>query len=171
MPNWLKKLYTRSSAIWKYFLLPVLIILGLACGSVDEEAEANKWFVEAVTLLEAAEGESAAPAKLSLLEQAETTLQTIITRYPSTTLAVKLASGQQIGNVSLTTVATAVEVARGPACQEAPTSACVIAQALALAQTLDGWQRSRALDHITEKMTNIALGSGLITNRGRWRRG
>ena len=109
MPNWLKKLYTRSSAIWKYFLLPVLITLDLACGPVDEEAEANKRFVEAVALLEAAEGESAAPAKLSLLEQAEATLQTIITRYPSTTLAVNLASGQQTGNVSLATVATSVE--------------------------------------------------------------
>lgn len=157
MPNWLKKLYTRSSAIWKYFLLPVLIILGLACGSVDKEAEANKRFVEAVALLETAEGESAAPAKLALLEQAETTLQTIITRYPSTTLAVKLASGQQIGNVSLATVATAVEAAQGPACQVAPTSACVIAQAVALAQTLDRWQRSRALDHLIERLTNIAL--------------
>ncbi len=157
MPNRLKKLYTRSSAIWKYFLLPVLITLGLACGSVDEEAEANKWFVETVALLEAAEGESAAPAKLSLLEQAEATLQTIITRYPSTTLAVKLASGQQIGNVSLTTVATAVEAARGPACQVAPTSACVIAQALALARTLDEGQRPRALDQITERLANIAL--------------
>ena len=157
MPNWLKKLYTRSSAIWKYFLLPVLITLDLACGPVDEEAEANKRFVEAVALLEAAEGESAAPAKLSLLEQAEATLQTIITRYPSTTLAVNLASGQQTGNVSLATVATSVEAARGPACQVAPTSACVIAQALALTQTLDGWQRSRGLDHITERLTNIAL--------------
>ena len=141
----------------KYLLLPALIILGLECGPVDEEAEANKRFVEAVALLETAEGESAAPTRLALLEQAETTLQTIITRYPSTTLAVKLASGQQIGNVSLATVAMAVEAARGPACQVAPTSACVIAQALALAQTLDGWQRSRALDHITERLTNIAL--------------
>ncbi len=157
MSNWLKRLYTRSSAIPKYLLLPVLIILGLACGPVDEEAEANKRFVEAVALLEAAESEPVAPTKLALLEQAETTFQTIITRYPSTTLAVKLASGQQIGNVSLATVATAVEAARGPACQVAPTSACVIVQAVALAQTLDGWQRSRALDHITERLTNIAL--------------
>ena len=157
MSSWLKKLYTRSSAIWRYFLLPVLITLGLACGSVDEEAEANRRFVEAVALLEASKSEPAAPAKLSLLEQAETTLQTIITRYPSTTLAVKLASGQQIGNVSLATVATAVEAARGPACQVAPTSTCVIAQALALAQTLDEYQRSRALDHITERLTDIAL--------------
>ena len=157
MSNWLKRLYTRSSAIPKYLLLPVLIILGLACGPVDEEAEANKRFVEAVALLEIAESEPAAPAKLALLEQAETTLQTIITRYPFTPLAVKLASGEQIGNVSLATVATAVEAARGPACQVAPTSACVIAQALVLAQTLDGWQRSQALDYITESLTNIAL--------------
>ena len=141
----------------KYLLLPALITLALACGSVDEEAEANRRFVEAVALLEAAESESAAPSKLSLLEQAETTLQTTITRYPSTTLAVKLASGQQIGNVSLATVATAVEAARGPACQVAPTAACVIAQALAFAQTLDEWQRPRALDHIAERLANIAL--------------
>ena len=165
MPNWLKKLYARSSAIWKYFLLPVLITLGLACGPVDEEAEANKRFVEAVALLETAEGESAAPAKLALLEQAETTFQTIITRYPSTTLAVKLASGQQIGNVSLATVATAVEAARGPACQVAPTSACVIAQALALAQTLDGWQRSQALHNIIRALAGIAPAQAQTGNR------
>ena len=157
MPNWLKKLYTRSSAIWKYFLLPVLITLGLACGSVDEEAEANKRFVEAVALLEAAKSEPAAPAKLSLLEQAETTRQTIIPRYPSTTLAVKLARGQQIGNVSLATVEVSVKAARGPACQVAPTPACVIAQALTLAQTLHELLRPAALGHITDRLANIAL--------------
>ena len=149
----------------KYLLLPVFITLGLACSPVDEEAEVNRRFVEAVALLEAAESESAAPTKLALLEQVETTLQTIITRYPSTTLAVKLASGQQIGNVSLATVATAVEAARGPACQVAPTSACVIAQALALAQTLDEWRRPRALDHITERLVNIALAQAQAGDR------
>ena len=149
----------------KYLLLPVFITLGLACSPVDDEAEVNRRFVEAVALLEAAESESAAPTKLALLEQVETTLQTIITRYPSTTLAVKLASGQQIGNVSLATVATAVEAARGPACQVAPTSACVIAQALALAQTLDEWRRPRALDHITERLVNIALAQAQAGDR------
>ncbi len=140
----------------KYLLLPVLVTLGLACGPVDEGAEANKRFVEAVALLEAAESEPYAPTKLALLEQAETTLQTIVTRYPSTDLAVKLTSGQQIGNVSLATVATAVEAARGPACQVAPTAACVIAQAVALAQTLDGWGRSQALRNVIRALAGIA---------------
>ncbi len=145
----------------KYLLLSVLITLSLACGPVDEEAEANKQFVKAITLLEAAESESAAPAKLSLLEQAETTLQTIIARYPSTALAVKLTSGQQIGNVSLATVEAAVEAARGPACQAAPTSACVIAQALALAQTFE-WGQDSALVHITRALIDIALAQAQV---------
>ncbi len=140
----------------KYLLLSVLTTLSLACGPVDEEAEANKRFVEAVALLEAAESESAAPAKLSLLEQAETALQTIIARYPSTALADKLTSGQQIGNVSLATVEAAVEAARDPACQAAPTSACVIAQALALAQAFE-WGQDSALVHITRALIDIAL--------------
>ena len=148
----------------KYLLLPVLITLSLACGPVDEEAEANKRFVEAVALLEAAESEPAAPAKLSLLEQAETTLQTIITRYPSTGLAVKLTSGQQIGNVSLAIVEAAVKDARGPACQAAPTSACVIAQALDLAQTLE-WGQDSALVHITGALIDIALAQAQAEDR------
>ena len=148
----------------KYLLLPVLLTLSLACGPVDEEAEANKRFVEAVALLEAAESEPAAPAKLSLLEQAETTLQTIIARYPSTELAVKLTSGQQIGNVSLTTVEAAVKDARGPACQAAPTSACVIAQALVLVQTLE-WGQDSAQAHITRALIDIALAQAQAGDR------
>ena len=149
----------------KYLLLPVLVTLSLTCGPVDEGAEANKRFVEAVALLEAAESEPYAPTKLALLEQAETTLQIIITRYPSTDLAVKLTSGQQIGNVSLTTVEAAVEAARGPACQVAPTAACVIAQAVALAQTLDGRWRSGALRNIIRALARIAPAQAQVGDR------
>ena len=70
-------------------LLTTACLLALsACSSPEERA--NKLLVEAIQLIQAAEGEPSAQKKRKLLRQARDSLQTIVDDYPSTDLAVKL---------------------------------------------------------------------------------
>ena len=63
----------------------------------DDNTRANSLLVEAVQFIQAAEDETTAQKKLDLLKQAHGNLQTIMDDYPSTDLAVRLITGQQIG--------------------------------------------------------------------------
>ena len=112
------------------FLLWTLLLAGMAClpappSRADDTAQANHLLVEAIGLLQAAEREPSADGKYRLLKQAHDNLVAIIERYPSTDLAVKLATGQRIGNLSLETVRSAMNQARGagPAQPGAPVRA------------------------------------------------
>ena len=88
----------------------------------NEEPHMNSIFVEAVALLEAAGAETGMRAKLELLGQAETDFQKVIKRSPSTDLAVNESEAAQ------------------------STYACVISQALVIAQTIvNKEKRTRAL--------------------------
>ena len=78
----------------------------------DDTGEANKLMVEAMKLVGAVDLEPSAEKKFNLLREAHDRLTEIIERYPSTDLAVKLATGQRIGKVSLDTVRKALEQAR-----------------------------------------------------------
>ena len=124
----------------------------------DDNARANSLLVEAVQLIRAAEDETAAQKKLNLLKQAHGNLQTIMDDYPSTDLAVRLITGQQIGDLSLAGVVEAVEAAKKEVeaakkeveaakkevvevpkretCQESPTYACVMSLALVTADSI-----------------------------------
>ena len=130
----------------------------------DDNARANSLLVEAVQFIQTAEGETAAQKKLDLLKKAHGNLQTIIDDYPSTDLAVRLITGQQIGDLSLAGVVEAVEAAKegveglkeavetakegveGPKeaveaakreiCWESPTYACVMSFALVTADSI-----------------------------------
>lgn len=89
----------------------VLCLLALPAAA-DDTAEANKLMIEAIALIDAVEREPSAEGKVQLLEQAHDSLRAIIERFPTTDLAVKLATGQRIGNVSLAGVRSALETAR-----------------------------------------------------------
>ena len=78
----------------------------------DDAAEANRLMVEAVRLVDAVEKEPAAEAKFQLLKKAHDNLTAIIERFPSTDLAVKLATGQRIGRISLAKVRKSLDEAR-----------------------------------------------------------
>ena len=112
------------------FLFWLLLFAGMVClsaspGLADDTAQANRLLVEAIGLIQAAEREPSADGKFRLLKQAHDNLVAIIERYPSTDLAVKLVTGQRIGNLSLETVRNAMNQARvsGPAQPGAPVRA------------------------------------------------
>ena len=102
----------------------------------SDDTRANRLFVEAVKSIRAAEGETGAPRKLELLKTARRKLEAIVDRHPSSGLAVKLASGQNVGTVSLADLDAAIEAATVRACPRAPTPACVLSMALATAEKI-----------------------------------
>lgn len=81
-----------------------LLFLSAAPAAPDGTTQANQLLVEAAEIIDAADKEQEAVAQISLLEHALSKLNEIVKDYPSSTLAVKLATGQQIGNISRATV-------------------------------------------------------------------
>ena len=101
-------------------ILAVLVIgLSLVMGTVsgalasDDSARANSLFVEAVQLIQSSQNTLNDKEKLEQLDNALGKLNRIIDRYPSSDLAVKLITGQSIGNINLKTVAKTAEKLRG----------------------------------------------------------
>ena len=89
-------------------LVITLILMGFALPALaDDTSRANELLVEAVQLLQSAESTTDAAERLRLSEEALGNLNKIVERYPSTDLAVKLITGQAIGNISLAGVAEA----------------------------------------------------------------
>ena len=87
---------------WMNRLLIACVLYLLAWPSLaDDAARANRLMIEAVKLIEAVELEPSADGKFRLLKQAHDNLVEIVDRHPSTDLAVKLATGQRIGDISL----------------------------------------------------------------------
>ena len=80
----------------------------------DENSKANRLVVEAVQLLKAADEEQNLPKKVELLTTAKQNLERIIEDYPGSDAAVKLATGQNIGVLSLNTVSAQLGGARAP---------------------------------------------------------
>ena len=78
----------------------------------DDAARANRLLVEAVNLVRASELEPTAEGKFAQLKRAHDNLVEIVERHASTDLAVKLATGQQIGSISLVGVRQAMNRAR-----------------------------------------------------------
>ena len=90
----------------------------------SDESPANRLFVEAAKLIQAAEEEAGAARKFELLKRARHKLETIVDSHPSSGLAVKLISGQKIGTVSLTGLDDEREAAVVHSCLQAPTPDC-----------------------------------------------
>ena len=94
-------------------LMNRFLIVGVLCllawpSLADDAARANRLMIDAVNLIQA----SNRVEKFRLLKQAHDNLVEIIDRHPSTDLAVKLATGQRIGNITLSKVHNAMEQAR-----------------------------------------------------------
>ena len=95
------------------FAVVVLLLVSPAPPAfADDNARANRLMVEAVGLVGAAEREPSAQERFRLLQRAHELLLDIVERHPSTDLAVKLATGQQIGTISLAGVREAMDKAR-----------------------------------------------------------
>jgi len=154
----------RILAVW---VIGLSLVIG--SGSVwasDDSARANSLFVEAVQLIQSSQNTLNDKEKLEQLDNALGKLNRIIDKYPSSDLAVKLITGQSIGNINLKTVAESLRAvaksikevednAKKDACYEAPTTKCVLVIALSEAKTIEGaLQRLDALRSIAEAQAN-----------------
>ena len=142
------------SRIWGYnqamkrYLLIFCLALN-ACSDPNERANAD--FIDAVQLIEQAESEDSAKTTYSLLLEARETLNEIVTKYPSSDMAVKLASGEAIGLVSMQSLDVMIEIIRQKPeyCFEEPDYDCVMAIAVTIAIGIgDEWQGAYALAEI-----------------------
>ena len=93
-------------------LIAITLLFSAGATLADDTASANKLFVEAVKLVESAEGEKSFEKTLSVMEEALARLYKIIDDYPSSDLAVKLINGQDTGSISLEDVGDAAVRAR-----------------------------------------------------------
>ena len=93
-------------------LLVCVLCLSVVPVAADDPAQANRLLVEAVRVIQAAEAEKAATEKLSLLQSALAKLNEIVESHPTTDLAVKLITGQEIGNLSMANLETAIKALR-----------------------------------------------------------
>jgi hypothetical protein len=130
----------------KHTLASLMVILSLVMGTMasvwasDDSASANSLFVETVKLIQSSQNTLNNQDKLEQLDAAMSNINQIIDRYPSSDLAVKLITGQSIGNISLDSVAKTIEEVRERAernCYEAPATYCVLILALKLAETIE----------------------------------
>lgn len=101
-------------------------------------ASANRLFVRAAELIQAAEGGARAWRRLGLLKNARSRLEAIVDHFPASGLAVKLISGQRVGTVSLADLGDAIETAAARACPQAPTPAGVLSMAVSAATAVEG---------------------------------
>ena len=98
--------------MWMRIVSALAVFLLALPTFADDNARANRLMVEAVGLVGAAEREPSAQERFRLLQRANELLLDIVQRHPSTDLAVKLATGQRIGTVSLAGVREAMDKAR-----------------------------------------------------------
>ena len=90
-------------------LITITLMFSAGSALADDTSEANKLFVEAIQLSLSAEDEESREKKAVALEASLAKLNEIFDEYPSTELAVKLISGQEIGDISLEDVAKAAK--------------------------------------------------------------
>jgi tetratricopeptide (TPR) repeat protein len=118
----------RLRTAWVFFL----VLAGATWAAADDNTAANKVFVETVQLINQATTANPSEA-IGLYEQVLRNLDKIVAEYPSSNLAVQLASGQAIGQVSRASIDKALGKAK---CYQNPTASCVLADALELARDI-----------------------------------
>jgi len=118
-------------------MLVAVFALGVASSAVAEDnADANKLFVETMQLLKQAKSASRADA-VDLYERALKNLDEIVSDYPSSSLAVQIVSGQPIGNVKRDDIVEGLQKARYAVCAEQATATCLFQQAADIALAID----------------------------------
>lgn len=92
-----------SKRIARTLTVVSLALFVAACSPTAEES-ANKLFVEAQQRINSVGPDVDAQMSVDILKEAEANLDQIISKYPSSNIAVILSSGQSIGDVSLETI-------------------------------------------------------------------
>lgn len=96
-------------------LVLALMLAPLAAAHAETPQEAvNRLAVEAKLLTEKAGGADGDEARLDLLRQAQAKLEQILTAYPGTDMAVKIAGGEKVAGVSRAEVAEQIDRLSGP---------------------------------------------------------
>jgi tetratricopeptide (TPR) repeat protein len=116
----------------------LLPFVGVPWALADENAAANKIFVETVQILHQAAAAKPAEA-IQLYEHAIGNLDRIVAEFPSSNLAVQIASGQTIGQVSRAGIQKMLGKAK---CYHSPGATCVLAQATEMVR--EGGDAARA---------------------------
>lgn len=129
----------------RLMLMLCFLYAGAVYAAADDNAAANKIFVETVQLLNQAA--TAQPLEaVGLYEKALRNLDRIVTDYPSSTLAVQLVSGQSIGHISRPGIEKTLTEARKVACAKNLRALCVLTEALEVTRGIkDAEPRVRAL--------------------------
>jgi len=91
-----------------------LILLPLAARAESAQEAANRLVVEAKLLTEKADRASGDTDRIALLTQARARLDEILTAYPGTDMAVKLAGGEKVAGLSRPDIAAEIERLSGP---------------------------------------------------------
>lgn len=95
----------KRVAIFLLVIVGALAVTTFPGALADENSSANRLVVEAVKLLNQAKNEQDPRIQLELATEAEEKFNKVIERYPGSDVAVKLATGQSIGILSLEHVA------------------------------------------------------------------
>jgi hypothetical protein len=138
---------------WRSLIVAVSFAVSLASCS-DPNARANALFVKAQQLV--AESETQPPEqRLATLQEAQADMKKIVDDYPSSNLAVQIASGRSDGSLSVAAInlkiAEAEPAAEEAMCLRAPTRSCLnfVATRAAMADT-DDEQRVTNLASLAE---------------------
>ena len=99
-------------------LFVTVLCLSVVPAGADDPAQANRLLVEAVKLIQAAEQEQPASEKLVMLESALAKLNQIMDDHPSSDVAVKLITDQEIGSLSIPKLMDAIEAAEDKAADQ-----------------------------------------------------
>ena len=136
----------------------VLVVVALVSGvaapartGADDDAAANRLVVEAVGLVEQAEATESPGDRATLYERALKALDEIVARHPESDVAVRLATGQSIGDLSCVAISRGRSLANAEQCIAEWDRLCLLAVALAMSDAIDDRSnRSWALHQITE---------------------
>ncbi|MFV3074296.1 hypothetical protein [Niveispirillum fermenti] len=137
----MSKSHTETGLSWAGFCLTaalsVMLLLVPATAwaqSVDQNAQANRQFVEAMQAIRQADQAYDEAEQARLLQQADTLLSDIIARLPESTLAVQLMTNQFIGDFDYVEFKNRL---RGLACVDPKSNACLLHRIEALVTPLE----------------------------------
>ena len=130
--------------------MAALVLDGAGLARADESAEANRLLVETVALVERADAAETPGDRAALYERALENLDAIVARYPGSDAAVRLATGQSIGDLSRAAVNRGRTLAHAEQCIADWDRLCLLAVALEMSTAIgDRSNRSWALLQIT----------------------
>ncbi len=99
---------------------------GAARAASDDDAAANRLLVETVQLVEQAEATESPGDRAALYERALDNLDAIVAQHPSSDLAVRLATGQSIGNLDRSKIERRWRLDSAEHCLAQASRACVL---------------------------------------------